>query len=513
MVARMSKSGVRALFLIAICLPAISLLGGCIEYGTKGSSDFPEHLMVNFTANTAGSIFPCGCRIPLGGLSRRGGVLAQESPYPQLTVDAGSFAGTSTGYDRFAAGFILQACAEMGYHAVNLGVRESTQPVSQIRDWDRISGGLLVSANLLDDQGLPVTRTYIIREIGGIKVGITGATAPGYRPPEVGEMPEVIPPIPPLEEVQTTFEEEGVQFFVLLADLNEAEVASIVNEIPEIDLVIAGQGFNPGEPMRTFTFDSGARMVKMGGYGKYVGRLRLDFEPDGTVIGEEAMRVDLDSTVPTLSSITEMLLDFKTELAARREEFLGDPTNPFQRNQSAQMVDVLTGYAGYSFCDSCHLSYRLETSFMKHEMAWNALDNEHRTDPACLPCHTTGWGVPTGLEDPYRDTHLRGVSCEACHGPAAGHVREKTILKEGLDPSMMLPYVDPTGVPFTREVPEEVCLRCHTEEWTPDFDYETWIDRVRHTVEQERPVQANPITGEPLREPDLPEDMEVPSEN
>jgi hypothetical protein len=484
------------------------LLAGC--KGDNQAGRFPAHLMVNYSANTAGELFPCGCRIPLGGLSRRGGVLAQESPYPQLTLDAGSFAGGNTGFDRFTAGWILKACALMGYQAVNLGIRESVQPVSQLREWDALSGGMLVSANLVDEMNLPATRTKLIREIGGIRVGITGITMQGIQPVGATEMARVVEPIPPLRAVMEEFDREGVDFVVLLADMGFEQIRAIMAEVPGFDLVIQGTDLVPGPGVSSTQLEGGGQLVTMGGAGKYLGRMRLDFTPDGVVTAEEVIRVELNSTVPTLSSITQLLTDYKLEMVERRSEFLQDPTNPFQRPQAPELVDVLSGYVGASFCDECHLAIRGEPTYVRHSTAWDVLVGQQRADPGCLACHTTGWGAPTGMEDPYRDSHLTGVTCEACHGPAAEHVRQRKIEKEHLDPSSLLPYQDPTGITFSREVAESVCRKCHTEEWSPDFDYTTWIERVRHTEPSGPRRIYDAETGE-LITPDLPEDLELPS--
>ncbi len=478
-------------------IPVLLFIGmstGCASQA--GPSEFPSHLMLNYTAKTEGALFPCGCRIPLGGLSRRAGVLNEESPYPQLTLDAGGFAGGNTGYDRFATSYILQAYQEMGYHAVNIGTREASQKVSELREWDQISGGILISANLWDDHGLPVTRTHLIREIGGIKIGITGITSTPYVPVGATELSTILNPTAPLLEVMATFEEENVDFVVLLADAPSPEVGQIIEEVPGIDVVIQGQEFNATGQQVIMPIGESTAGIRIGGTGKYLGRTRIDFDPEGTVTNYEIMLVHLDTTVPTLSAITEIMIEFKFELINRRQEFLGDPANPFQRSQAPELIDILAGYTGQGFCRSCHGGYEMDQQLIGHTRAWNVLSDDSKVSPTCLPCHSTGYGLETGLADAYRDSHLQGVTCEACHGPAADHVRDQTAIKEGLDRSTMLVLPNPTGVEFSREVPEEVCLACHTEDWSPDFDYATWIDRANHSALHQRQMEFDPDTGE-----------------
>ena len=469
---------------------------------------FPQHIMFNYTADDEGEMFPCGCRIPLGGLSRRGGVLSEELPYPKLTLDAGGFSGGTTGYDRLVGTWVLKAYVLMGYNVVNIGYDESLQPVSAIREWDEASQGMLVSANLTDDSGNPVTRPYLIREVGGIKVGITGVTGfieseePNIRarmPRNGTEMPKLNDPVESLKKVMDEFKTNNIDFVVLLADLNMKDLKTLLGEISGIDLAICGQEFHSKLRAGTETFENiPTRVIRIGGLGKYLGRLRLDFDSKGKITGEEGQRIELDSTVPTMSEISGLLVDFKTELRKRREEFLADPSNPFKQAGTTDLADVLTGYASAAFCKKCHLPYTADPGYTLHENAWLILDEAHKNDPECLACHTTGYGLPTGFLNPDRDGHLGGVQCEACHGPASEHVTEMTKITKNLDPSLLIPPDNPTGLNFSVKVPEAVCLKCHTKKWSPNFDYRTWVQRINHNKIKDKPTILNTQTDEAI---------------
>jgi hypothetical protein len=268
--------------------------------------------------------------------------------------------------------------------------------------------------------------------------------------------------------------------------------------------VVIDQGLNLAGTQPAEVIGS-TRIVSIGDLGKHLGWLRLDFEPDGTVTSDEVGQISLDNSVPTLSSITELLIAFKTELRARRDEFIGNPGNPFQVATPPDFVDILSGYAGQAQCMSCHVGYALDQQLAGHTQAWTILDEQNRTNPECLKCHTTGYGIPTGTHDPYRDTHLSGVTCEACHGPGSDHVRQEMAKKQGIDPASMLPYENPTGLGFHKEVPVTICLGCHTKQWSPDFDYATWVPRINHASMKNRPQIINPETGEAI-EPNIIDD-------
>ncbi len=81
-------------------------------------------------------------------------------------------------------------------------------------------------------------------------------------------------------------------------------------------------------------------------------------------------------------------------------------------------------YAGSKICISCHLDVcRYETNTPHagafSSAAFQALGGQ--TNVSCLPCHTVGYGLPTGFVSATATPLLGGVQCENCHGPAANH--------------------------------------------------------------------------------------------
>jgi hypothetical protein len=128
-------------------------------------------------------------------------------------------------------------------------------------------------------------------------------------------------------------------------------------------------------------------------------------------------------------------------------------------------------YAGVKVCVTCHSSIcRYETN-TPHANAFSSPAFKvagGQTNSLCLPCHTVGYGLPTGFNLTNKNgifsyaTNLAGVQCENCHGPAANHANATD---------------DPTVVPRV-EIAATVCGGCHSashttytnpptfEEWT-----------------------------------------------
>jgi hypothetical protein len=130
-------------------------------------------------------------------------------------------------------------------------------------------------------------------------------------------------------------------------------------------------------------------------------------------------------------------------------------------------------YAGSKVCLTCHLSICQYVTKTPHASAFSSLAFKAaggQTNSSCLPCHTVGYGLPTGFSFTNQSgvfsytTNLAGVQCENCHGPAANHAAVTD---------------DPTAVPRV-ELAATVCGGCHTGPMQPT--YEKWATSGHATV-------------------------------
>jgi hypothetical protein len=111
-------------------------------------------------------------------------------------------------------------------------------------------------------------------------------------------------------------------------------------------------------------------------------------------------------------------------------------------------------YAGSRACLECHSPMVNTVTHTRHSGASaSALFAAQggRTDPSCLPCHSVGFGLPTGFVGEFTTPHLANVQCENCHGPAAVHAAnpEDPVTKPRVELSAML------------------CGGCHNSEFVP----------------------------------------------
>ena len=112
-------------------------------------------------------------------------------------------------------------------------------------------------------------------------------------------------------------------------------------------------------------------------------------------------------------------------------------------------------YAGGQACAECHEGVHDLEQNTHHTRALETLKAIGQGNNAsCLPCHTVGFGLPTGFQTELTTPHLAGVQCESCHGPAAAHAANE---------------MDLTKRP-RKEIASEVCGGCHTGSHQPTFE-------------------------------------------
>lgn len=153
----------------------------------------------------------------------------------------------------------------------------------------------------------------------------------------------------------------------------------------------------------------------------------------------------------------------KPSLAAPTWQALGPRTNLTRRavvngantNALFRILGPAPHFAGSRACIECHQSIHDTAMNTLHAQAFSSLQQMGQdTNPSCLPCHTVGYGVPTGFINAVVTPQLEGVQCENCHGPSGNHAANPD---------------DPTARPRL-EIAAQVCGGCHTGPHQPTFE-------------------------------------------
>ncbi len=149
-------------------------------------------------------------------------------------------------------------------------------------------------------------------------------------------------------------------------------------------------------------------------------------------------------------------------------------------------------YVGATQCIACHPVNHHTWLFTRHASAFGTLVADGEGDnPACLPCHSVGYGESGGFLDIGTTRELANVQCENCHGPGGAHSAQPYIVDIAVDMDADLcggchrschgmcgDYYHPTYEQWStskhskalsdiRERPdfEESCLGCHSTDY------------------------------------------------
>ncbi len=115
----------------------------------------------------------------------------------------------------------------------------------------------------------------------------------------------------------------------------------------------------------------------------------------------------------------------------------------FNRNFTGPLVTPPI-YIGAASCTDCHAARHAEWSETIHAGAFSTLVNSGDGDnPLCFPCHSVGYGLPSGFVDLEITPQLANVQCESCHGPGSNH------------------FGDPNNVPLAVNLDSQLCGACH----------------------------------------------------
>jgi hypothetical protein len=119
----------------------------------------------------------------------------------------------------------------------------------------------------------------------------------------------------------------------------------------------------------------------------------------------------------------------------------------------------MPAYAGSERCQSCHES---EFAWWRQHAHGNAYETLVKVNKQfslkCVSCHVTGYGKAGGSTVVHNEG-LIDVGCESCHGPGSLHVKDRDTDE---DKNVRL------------EVPAPVCVQCHNEEHSDQFEYEKY---------------------------------------
>ncbi|UCH82700.1 MAG: hypothetical protein JSW50_09475 [Candidatus Latescibacterota bacterium] len=400
-----------------------------------------------------------------------------------LLVSAGDVYSGGDRYNRLKCQFIGRAMGLFEYDAVALGEMDLGFGLAAIVEDSRENRVNIVCANLFGKDagqndggedtpetqtgaanGLPVFPAYRIVDTGGVKIGVVGVLSPATKNRKmavengfVEAMTYVIrAPIPVLADVVPRVREEA-DLVLLLAHMEKSELDSVLAAVDGVDIVVMGHSAKPSVTTEPVILH-GVPVYQASHQGQYLGRALMTLDRAGRIIESTNEITLLDRSIPDDPEMAALVREFETENRSYQkklfaEEQLGDHAG------ANRPRDVFLGVAN---CQRCHVDEFEAYIGSRHARAYSTLSGlfKHR-DSGCVICHSTGYGEPggfTGSRMVGNMVDLIDVQCEACHGPGRDHSRDGSYAA----------------------VARESCVKCHTKEQDPEFDFATAWGAIEH---------------------------------
>lgn len=467
-----------------------------------------------------GEIEPCGCpTLPYGGFARRSALLTSlgSSGVPVFHLDAGELLlkgrTTTRGRDPDRrASLLLELSQQVGVDAWAPGPSDvlvlGADGLAAVASGRR-PGPLALSASLRSTDGSAPLAASTVLESDGARVGVIGIT-PALQGRELRDTLTVTPLA---EATQAALDAlpGDLDLVVGLGAVSDQEADDLAAAVPDLDLLLTTRG-EAVDPPRTPSAN-GPLIVESPDRGRYLQVIdlrlgthrnapvllkpdapswrayetarqqlvRAQAAGDASVPERQAQLAELDATfeelgrgrnlawvhaMPLGEDLDPEGVDPKrrpqaaTTLAAQIATYKQDTLTAAEAAAAAPPEPTVDRYASSGRCVTCHAQEFARWSFSEHAKAWLSLVKKQATDnPECVACHATAFGQPGGFGE-LTETNFRkwkAVQCEACHGPLLGHPDNPSV----------------QGHPVTKEV----CVACHDEANSPDFDYATWLPR------------------------------------
>jgi 5'-nucleotidase / UDP-sugar diphosphatase len=159
----------------------------------------------------------------------------------------------------------------------------------------------------------------LIKEVGGVKVGIFGMTVPTdptMRPAPVIVRGDVVPIA---SGAVASLRASGAQVVILLSHLGILYDRAVAGAVPGIDFIVGGHDHNLFPEPLALVAPNGGRtyLVSVGEFYEHVGKLRFTLGADGTVSLDHYQVVDVDETIPAAPAVAQVVEQLKAGVVAR----------------------------------------------------------------------------------------------------------------------------------------------------------------------------------------------------
>jgi hypothetical protein len=325
-----------------------------------------------------------------------------------------------------------------------------------------------LSANLIDkNTGKPLFQPYIIKDINGLKVGILGLITQDIQSRFSKDISSNLAVKDPFETAKTLVSElkSKTHLIIALTHLGLLSDKELAKRIQGIDIIIGGHDKLKLDPPVVI---NNTLILQAYKEGRYLGILDLTLH--NNVKAEDFIKkatyknviFPLGDNIKDDAEISDLIRNYKKGISQIATE------NNFHRKKlqtyspGREKATTANIFVGDKVCRTCHPKEYELWKETRHARAYQSLINKNQQfDLECIGCHTTGYDREGGFSSLSSLGKFKGVQCEECHGSGDKHQRGGDIVKN---------------------ISEDVCIRCHTRERSPGFNYKEYLEAVQKNL-------------------------------
>lgn len=366
-------------------------------------------------------------------------------------VDAGDLFGRRSKDERHQTEFLCRMTGDLGYDGIGLGERDLNYGLPFLKEMIEKYDLPFTNANVRNlKTGELILPEYLVVERNGIKYGLVSVLDPAFKIISMVSDEEeytVADPVATLRELLPRMRREA-DCIVLIGHLGENNTDPLIKEVKGIDMSVTGHTFRSLQNERVL---DDTAIFAATHEGRYIGRANLFIEEHtGRVMAIDVGVTSLDEEIPSDPEMLGKVEDYKQSLV----EFRAAKRAAYPRTQGSDKESFL----GERACMACHDDAWKAYVGSGHRAAFATIRNKGQSsEPECLSCHTTGYMFKNGYSE-VKPANLQNVQCEACHGYGSEHARDGRWVAQAKDS----------------------CVVCHDEKNSPDFDYATYWERIKH---------------------------------
>jgi len=418
---------------------------------------------------------------------------------------------------------LIQSYNEMGYDAVNVGEKDLMMRLKFLSDVSQKAKFPFVSANLVDKKTVKsIFKPYVIKEIGGLRIGIVGLLDDAFSPILQERDPElsILEPFSTAKTLARSLR-ENCDLIVVLSQLGESKDRKLARENREIDLILGGGGEAKKAVKERVNEVPIYRLEPRGGY---LGRIDYSLadikKPIKFMISSER-----DELEKRLERLITRSMQIKSDMArSGKQKEMRIKELKFLESKQKELEKTLIALEDKNFYR--HTSIPVQLSVKDDLKILKALET-YRTESGKLykPKMVAGSGKELPEKEmiariPKESTFVGAISCKKCHEvnyrnwlktkhakasqtivASPKYSQEECLICHSTGYGKIGEYITVEEIPFylhgvqceachgegkghpgkgkiERKVTLGTCRNCHTKDQSPTFNYIAYLEKI-----------------------------------